>query len=181
MKPQIQHIKQNEISLFFLFIIVFFIISCNSNRHVIMDARYKKMNILCDSFVFHYEPTKILGKDTLVAPYLTNPPDSLNNFLLKCAENKDFRFLKYAVVIFLKQSSYYYTHQHQDYEIFAVTIGKNGFVELMRIAMGVQDKRFEPYFFSNVLIWEKNNKRKINDFKYVKRYLKEYRKNKVKE
>jgi len=134
-----------------------------------------KMLKACELYVENYQPLHYLDGDTLEMGIFNYIPDSINNYLIACAKNNDFRALKYSYAIILRQ--------RKEIEGIVTTplienfieFQPNGFVKLFIKAMGInksENADSEPLFFFDLCDWAEKNKKFIVDFDYVKRYKK---------
>jgi hypothetical protein len=166
MKPIISNIlKYSYFSLFIFF--------TNSSGIFAQEAShlFDSMMNKCNEFCKMYSPTYILDGDTLVVSRIRMPSSDINQFLFECIKKKDFRPLKYAVVIIMKQNYEYLKKDHEDYLLDNINYSHNGFVEMIRCFLKLNksdDEYLAPMFTGELckLIYKKRHK--IIDFKYVK-------------
>jgi hypothetical protein len=149
-------------------------------KHKIDDTTFTRMMDRCKSFVANYKPAYINGSDTLIVSMIAMPPDDINKFLFECIENKNFKPLKYSAVVFMKQHKEYDSVNHQDYELEDTAYVENGFVEMMKVAMGfghAENKigNMVHVYTGDVCQWVWDNPKKIDDFEYVKQFGKDPR------
>lgn len=136
---------------------------------------YAKMLLKCEKFVTNYKPTYVIGEDSLVVSRFTLPPVDINNFLFDCIKNADFSPLKYSCVIVIKQNQEYFKINHMDYLLDEPSYAKNGFLELLRIKMGLPNSEQDyiaPMFTGDICKWIHDNKKEIYDYQYIDRFLK---------
>jgi hypothetical protein len=144
----------------------------------------------CELYADNYEPLHYLDGDSLELGRFNSIPDSINNYLIECSINNDFRALIYSYAIILQQS--------KDIEGIVTTplvehfieFQPNGFVELFMKAMGVKkDEQIDgeinsgmiysdPLFFADLCEWAEKNKNIIENFNYIKKYKHKSKKNK---
>ena len=131
----------------------------------------------CEDFTDAYQPTYIRGTDTLLVSAITMPPDYMNKFLFNCIKTRNYAPLKYAAAIFVKQHNEYMKINHQDYQLEDSTYVGNGFVELLRAAMGLGRneagvQNIEELTTGDVCDWIDAHAKKIQGFEYVKQFEK---------
>lgn len=132
----------------------------------------------CEYYINNYNPLYIVDGDTLVASVFNYVPDSLNNYLLKCAVKKDYRALKFASALIIRQHYEYIKVNEEEYIIQDCLIQKNGFIELLRFAMGYDnssqygDVDYFMVFTGEAIEWISKNKQQIDDYQYVEMYKK---------
>jgi len=174
-------------------IIVLISITININAQVSVNDYVSSMDEACKTFVLNYEPLYIFNTDTFVVAKFNIVPDSINTFLIQCAKERNFYFLKYAVAIICKHDLEYTYQNHSDYILDDGLIlqKNNGFLILLREAMRDEYSNEEwesgaevfP-FVNNVFAWCWKNKQNIIDFgfceKYYKDQVKKYKKLKYK-
>jgi hypothetical protein len=142
----------------------------------------------CELYVDNYVPLYYFGQDTFEMGVFNIIPDSINDYLAECAKNNNFTALKYSYAIILRQyeeiKGRYTTPIVEHFIIFQ----PNGFIDLFVKAMGKEKYKrkedetdlgmiySEPLFFLDFYEWAENNKDKIDDFGYVKRYKRKLKK-----
>jgi len=138
------------------------------------ESYHAKMMEACSLFVDSYKPTYVVNSDTLFVSRFTLPPDSVNIFLFDCIKRKDLSPLKFAAVIFIKQNREYRNVNKQDFFLGDGDYSNNGFVELVRYAMGIKDEAMDfynfPYYTGEVCKWIRENRNKIEDYCYVDKF-----------
>lgn len=142
------------------------------------DTAFNAVMQDCQDFVDAYQPTYVMGKDTLVVSAITTPPDYMNKFLFQCIKQRNYAPLKYAAAVFVKQHNEYMSVNHQDYQLEDSTYANNGFVELMRAAMGLGRneagiQNIEELTTGDVCSWIDDHAKKIQGFEYVKQFEKQ--------
>jgi hypothetical protein len=159
--------------------------SCSSYKKAMNNqiSEYDlKMLKACELYVENYQPLHYLNGDTLELGRFNSIPDSINNYLITCAINNDFRALKYSYAIILRQSKEIEGIVTTPMIEHFIEFKPNGFIELFMKAMGVEkDEQIEgeinsgmiysePLFFADLCEWAEKNKDIIEDFNYVKKY-----------
>ncbi len=143
-------------------------ISAQSN-----NEPFDKMMLKCQRFVDNYKPTYIIERDTLVVSRFTLPPTDVNEFLFECIKKNDFRPLKYSCVIVMKQNQEYSRVNHMDYILDDPSYAQNGFIELLRLRMGIPQNEIDymaPMFTGDICRWIRDHKREIFDHQYIETY-----------
>lgn len=171
-------------NIFFLSIVILFF-SCLSYKNAINSSVNEydlKMLKACELYVENYQPLHYLNGDTLEIGIFNSIPDSINDYLIKCAMNNDFRTLKYSYAIILRQSKEIEGIVTTPLVEHFIEFQPNGFIELFIKAMGIEKNEYtegevdlgmvysEPLFFADLCEWAENNKKLIGDFNYIKRY-----------
>lgn len=155
--------------------------SCSSYQKMLNNSTSEydiKMLKACELYVENYQPLYYLNGDTLEIGIFNYIPDSINNYLLQCSVNNDFKALKYSYAIILRQSKEIEKIVTTPLVENFIEFQPNGFVELFVKAMGrknieeVEENVFEPLFFSDICEWAEKNKKNIIDFGYIKQYKK---------
>ena len=177
-----------KIHIFLLIVILFF--SCSSYKKTINSNANEydlKMLKACELYVENYQPLHYLNGDTLEIGIFNSIPDSINDYLIKCALNNDFRALKYSYAIILRQSKEIEGIVTTPLVENFIEFQPNGFIELFIKAMGIKKNEYiegevnlgmvysEPLFFADLCNWAEKNKELISDFDYIKRYKKQLR------
>jgi hypothetical protein len=164
----------NKIVLFKITVLLFYLFTnCSSTKKI---SEYDiTMLKACEFYTDNYEPLHYLEEDTSILGVFNYIPDSINNYLIECAKNNDFRALKYSYAIILRQAKEIEgictSQLVEDY----VEFQPNGFVDLFVKAMGIE-KGSEVRIYSDALFfldfyeWAEKNKKKIDDFNYVRKY-----------
>jgi hypothetical protein len=183
MKKRILFFNKN---IYFILIVVLYF-SCSSYKKAInsKSSEYdSKMLKACELYVENYQPLYYLNGDTLEIGVFNSVPDSINNYLLKCAINNDFKALKYSYAIVLRQSKEIEKITTTPLVEHFIVFQPNGFIELFVKAMGVPKYEYtenevnegmiysEPLFFADLCEWAEKNKKIIIDFDYIKKYKK---------
>jgi hypothetical protein len=154
------------------------------NAQVNVNNCVSNIDEACKTYVLNYEPLYIFNTDTFVVAKFNIVPDSLNIFLIQCAKERNFYFLKYAVAIIFKHDLEYTYQNHSDYILKDVLIQENnGFITLLREAMRDEytneewESGAEVFpFVNNVFAWCWKNKQKIIDFDFCEKYYKKQEK-----
>jgi hypothetical protein len=136
----------------------------------------------CEVYADNYEPLYYINQDTFELGVFNYIPDSINNYLLECAKNNDFRALKYSYAVILRQGKTIEGISTTPSVTNFIIFNPNGFVDLFAKAMGIEKYSLfngeireiypDPLFFFDFDKWVDNNKKQIDDFKYVKKYKK---------
>ncbi|MGP8216884.1 MAG: hypothetical protein ACLQQ4_15060 [Bacteroidia bacterium] len=161
-----------------LFVFLFGIGGCNyivAQKRIEKDTAFSLMMEKCAQFVNNYKPTHIDKGDTLDISTFTTPPDDINKFLFDCIKRKDYRPLKYSVVIFLFQGwDAYLNLKGGDVPVVYDEFPDNGFVQLMKSFLCKFDSVFisgpgMPLAYTNHFL--DLHKDSISDYKFVKMAL----------
>ncbi|HTA82924.1 MAG TPA: hypothetical protein VK783_08325 [Bacteroidia bacterium] len=138
------------------------------------DSVYSIMMHKCEEFVENYKPTYITKKgDTLVTARYTMPPSDINTFIFNCIKKNDFKPLKFSAIIFLLQNYEFMNAMKEDYPLNVepeFDYKKNGFIQMMRIAMygnKAMNTPCGPTYSNEVCKWIKVNKNKIYDSSFI--------------
>jgi hypothetical protein len=133
----------------------------------------------CEQYILNYSPLYVIDNDTLNVARINTVPDSINDYLIKCAKDGNFKPLKFCAALMIRQNIEYLKKNGQDYMTIDATIQKNGFIVLIREAMGigaVEDDfygmSYFPMYTGDVCKWINDNKKKIKDFRFVEKYRK---------
>ncbi|MBL7836941.1 MAG: hypothetical protein JNM67_05465 [Bacteroidetes bacterium] len=151
------------------------VIDIKENSLYSNDSNYLS---LCQYYLNNYCPLYIVDGDSMVASVFNYVPDSLNNYLFECAVKKDYRALKFAAALIIRQHYEYIKVNEEEYIIQDCLIQKNGFIELLRCAMGYDNNRYYgdvDYFMvftGEVIEWISKNKQQIDDYQFVEMYKK---------
>lgn len=80
----------------------------------------------CEEYIISYTPLYIVGEDTLTVARFNIVPDSINKYLIDCARNNDFKPLKYAAALIMRQHQEYLKVNNQEYMLMEALTQKNG-------------------------------------------------------
>jgi len=160
--------------------LLFFCLSSIAQQKKIVTNSKLLMLSACEKFIDSYKPVYYCNSDTFLVARFKTPPDSLNEFLFNCAIEKDYEPLKYSLALVIRHFKEYSKKNKQDYLISdGLIIGKNGFITLLRSAMGlgeVSDSNLSvdyfPFFTGDIWDWANKEKNKIKDFNYLEGYRK---------
>ena len=126
----------------FIFIILPYCSICQNKTTIdSLDQKAKK-------FIDEYSPVTVLGSDTFVIPRLPVPDSILNISLFKMASQKDFRLLKYSVLLIHKHCVVLdKAYGSYDMIMSDPSFANNGFVELARVyaKIKVDNSPFQTY------------------------------------
>lgn len=119
------------------------------------------------NFVKHYKPTYVDDKDTLVVSKFTLPNSRLNSYLLKSAQNKDYRLINFCLEVLKKQYAHYLKANGQDYVLGRPEYSGNGYLELMRSFLELEYNKkgygyLDPIFVGE--FYSMMKKKKLNEY-----------------
>jgi len=148
--------------------------TCFAQKHG-TDTNFAANMADLQDFTDSYQPTYLRGTDTLVVSMIAMPPEYLNKFLFDCIKKRNYKPLKYAAAVFVKQHNEYMKVNHQDYKLEDSAYIKNGFVELMRAGMGLGRNEsgvdnIEELTTGDVCGWIDDHAKKIDGYEYVKQF-----------
>ncbi len=159
-----------------IFVVLLFI--CNMGlAQKTTDSVFTGMMGLCKNFADSYLPTYVTpAGDSLIVSMISTPTADINTFLFDCIKAKNFKPLKFSAVVLIKQHNEYINVNHQDYNLDDSTYAKNGFVEMLRVAMGLGRSKdgignIEQLNTGDVYDWIKKNPKKFDDYAYVKQFI----------
>ena len=111
-------------------LLILIILALNVSRILAQtnDESFDEMMLKCQSFAENYQPSYVIGSDTLVVSRFTLPPNDINRFLFDCINKADFRPLTYSCVIVMKQNQEYNSVNHMDYLLADPAYAKNVFL-----------------------------------------------------
>ena len=142
------------------------------------DSTYASYMQQCDDYVRHYQPLYMYGQDTFAVSKFAPVPAGLDDWLQRCAIAHDYTPLKYACAIVLLQNQEWLSAGRPDYMIAEGLLQRNGFIALLREAMGrgrlsdsVTDAEYLPFTSGDLCYWIRHNKKKIPGYEYLVPFL----------
>lgn len=148
--------------------------------HSKQDRYFTTMMNMCENYTISYLPLYCVKQDTFVVSKFNIVPSSINDFLIKCAENNDFRPLKYALSIVVRQNIEYNEQNKSDYIVGeGLLIEKNGFIILIRKAMNIGNEKdsvnsmnYFDFYTGDICLWMEKHKKMIIDYGFIQKYRK---------
>jgi len=141
---------------------------------IMMDA--------CKQYIINYTPLYVIDGDTTIVARFNTVPDSINSYLIDCAKHNNLKPLKYSAALIIRQHQEYLEQNNQEYMLMDALIQENGFIILLRQAMGIGnvDDEFTsmdyfPLFSGEVCGWINDNKKIIDDYKFIKKQMRRHK------
>ena len=143
--------NKKQFSILLLVFSIFFMVNdCICQDSLLFNVMYAKSVQFSENYTAQY----FSNGQKLVVPSYQMPEKKLNDYLFQSITRRDFRLLKFAVVMFDKQYEEYGRLGVEDYMLDDDALSQNGFIEMARVFLNLpndSNSYMAPIYTSQII------------------------------